>query len=111
MITTPRPTVEETAKEMGVSKKRTKQLEEMVGRIVNRYFVVLQFANREDFGNFCVVLRQDRVSFSLGGSLVIAFPDERTPAEFPTKSKKLFNKLKKQGLVNVIQKDSLMSFR
>lgn len=104
LITTPHPTVEEVAKVMGVSKKRLKQLKEMADKIISRrYFVVLQFANKEAFGNFCVALWQDRVSFTLGGSLAIAFPDERMPVELPAKSKKLFRKLKKQGLVNVVQ--------
>ena len=76
-----------------MAKKRKRVLITTVG---------LQFANRDDFGKFCIALRDDRVSFALGGSLIIAFPGGQTIEKLPTKSRRLLSRLNRQKPVRVL---------
>lgn len=57
----------------------------------------LQFRRKADFGQFCMMLCENRIPFSLAGFLVIILLDRISIEELPDEVKKFFKKLRAEG--------------
>ncbi|GEM_PF-2844522 len=58
----------------------------------------LQFKDREVFGKFCMALREDEVSFSMGGFLTLWILRVKTIEDLPMHCQHLLTELQGRGL-------------
>ena len=65
--------------------------------------VAVRFKHGEDYGEFCVTLRQDHVPFSYAGFKTILLAREKFSA-LPRHTLRLYNNLKTNGLLEILKK-------
>jgi hypothetical protein len=62
--------------------------------------VDLKFRNQQEFGEFCLALRDDAVHFALGGFHTVVLSNE-TFQNLTGRSRQLLEKFKAEGLVDI----------